>query len=320
MTARTELPEEVKTASAKAASLDVLQVIYEHNLIRSRLIQTLLPQRHARGVLNTLMILKNARLITRITIDRYDPDVYMITSEGEDFLFKHRGRPDVAVNFYRPREDYRIEFDHKLGISQTIGNVRAGLMETTARFIPHGEITRLAGIPDDVPLKLRVEGGCMIKGQWRALPPKSYIEPDGIFGVEYAPGQANYFALEYQRTGKVRSDTLVGVSSMRKKYVGYGDIIINKRFKEWGIANLAVLSVFTEEKDLTASLKLCGEMHPIEQYPTGARPFYHTLQLPFRLTENGYSRAALPNPDLATDKWQRVGCDDRAIYEKGPAV
>lgn len=293
-------------------SLDVLQAIFEQELIRSTHLDHLLPHRHFFGLRQTLARLHKAGMVSKVrdaTQNIYCPDIYYLTPEGEKFLTECRGELDRYVCTYRPREDYRIEFQHKLGIADTIANLRAGAVENGCRFISQGEIERSHGLNPGEPLKLPATAEKELGGQFRSW--KGDLEPDGLFGIEYPDGTKTFIALEYQRTGKIRVNALYGVSSMLRKYLAYANIYQNKTFKtEWGIPNLRVLFVFSQPNDHNQSLKLGAEL-----FPKGSPMFLHIHQPAHHETKSGLLVAPKPNPSLFTEPLNRAGLEPATLFD-----
>ncbi|MEJ6011421.1 hypothetical protein [Novosphingobium aquae] len=279
----------------------------------------LLPSRSAKGLEHTRTLLHAGWFVTKPAEtqgDQFADDWHTLDTLGLDYLKEHRGLSPRAVKFYRPRGDYRGDFYHNLGVTEAIANIRAGLHQEEASFIPQEQIEWDFGKYDELPIAFPAKTSAVLKNgpvSW-----EGHIQPDAVFGVEYPGGGKNYFALEYQRAGPVRTNVLKGVSSMLKKYLAYADAHTSKTFKsEWGITGqktpLYVLFVFTTEIDYRASLKLCSEL-----FPNGAPMFFHAHIAPTRKTPGGFTKPAYPFPEIATMKWERVGCGPKAIYEKDP--
>lgn len=130
------------------AQLDVLQLIYEQEYIRTPHLSALLPHRDYSSLTRTLKTLESRNLIKRFRNNMYSTYIFHITEAGKKTLFKHRG-PHHYVRTYRPIEDYRIEFQHKVGIAETIANLRVGALANGCRIISQGEIEENMGREDE---------------------------------------------------------------------------------------------------------------------------------------------------------------------------
>lgn len=288
------------------AQLDVLQLIYEQEYIRTPHLSHLLPKRDYSGMTRTLQALKQQKLVVRFRNNMYSTYIFHITDAGKKVLFKHRS-PHHFVRTYRPLDDYRIEFQHKVGIAETIANLRAGALVHDCKIISQGQTEEAIGKEDNLPLKLKATA------VWEGHPSSPWngvIEPDGLFSIEYPNGQRSNFFLEYQRCGKVKVNTLLGISSMRRKYLTYTDIYQTGEFKSLGLNSFRVLFVFSKEEDFRRSLKLCEEM-----YPNGNPLFLHIFQPEFRETPTGMLITPEANPELFTSPMHRAGLEPVALYD-----
>jgi len=289
------------------AQLDVLQLIYEQEYIRTPHLALLLPHRDYSGMTRTLKALETRKLIVRFRNNMYSTYIFHITEAGKKTLFKHRG-PNHYVRTYRPIEDYRIEFQHKVGIAETIANLRAGAIEYGCRLISQGELEEGMGREDEsAPLSIKATA------TWAGHPSSpwnGFVQPDGVFAIEYPDGTRSNIFLEYQRCGKVKVNTLLGISSMRRKYLSYQDIYHSGAAKELGFKSFRVLFVFTQEADYRRSLKLGSEM-----YPDGNPLCLHIFQPEFRETKTGMLITPELNPDLFVTPMSRAGLSDIPLYD-----
>ena len=308
--------EHRKVAVTKT-SLDVLEAVFSQELVRTNHLYGLLPHRHPSGLLNTLRILHEAGLLEKVgdrpsklttAINIYDPDIYLLTDEGERFLMNRR-TPVRYVNTYRPRGDYRIEHLHKLGISDSIANIRNGARATPCTIVGEGAIKQISGLDPHLPLKLPVTVRSNLSGVWRSW--SGDLTPDGLFAIQYEDGRQSFVALEYQNTGAVRANTFLGTSSMRRKYLGYVDAYYNKSFqRHWNIPNLRVLCIFAQDDDYRASLKLGAEL-----FPEGNPMFLHIHLPKYHETSSGFLLAPKPFPGLFSAPLTRIGKEPVALYD-----
>ncbi|MBA4306978.1 MAG: hypothetical protein C0429_09615 [Sphingopyxis sp.] len=303
----------VKVA-ARATTLDVLQVIYEQEYIRSTQIDMLIP-RSRDGIRRTLQLLHRAGLVCKpedkpedldVQVNNYAPDVYFISDAGERFLFDYR-EPDLYVNTYRPRGNVNIEYKHKLGIAETIANIRAGALQSPCRFISQGELEREAKREENQPIKFPATVACEIDGRARSW--TGELSPDGFFAIEYPDGARSHIALEYQRKGKIDPKKLLGVSSMRKKMLGYVHIQENRAYAPFSMRYMRVLFVFSKVSAFNESVNLAQEL-----FPEGNPMFLFVHQPEYRQTEHGYLNAPHPNPALFTTPLYRTGLPAVPLY------
>lgn len=294
------------------AQLDVLQLIYEQEYIRTPHLSALLPHRDYSGMTRTLQALKQQGLIVRFRNNMYSTYIFHITEAGKKVLFKHRS-PHHYVRTYRPLDDYRIEFQHKVGIAETIANLRIGAVANGCRIVSQGEIEEGIGKEDNLPLNLKATA---VWDGHPSSPWEGFVQPDGVFSIEYPDGKRSNIFLEYQRCGKVKVNTLLGISSMRRKYLSYEDIYRKQTQKQLGLNSFRVLFVFTKEEDLKRSLKLAEEM-----YPSGNPLCLHIFQPEFRETPTGMLITLEANPELFTSPMQRAGLEPTLLYdpEKDPS-
>jgi DNA-binding MarR family transcriptional regulator len=294
------------------AQLDVLQVIYEQEYVRTPHLSLLLPHREYSGMTRTLKALERRKLIVRFRNNLYSTYIFHISEAGKQMLFRHRG-PHHYVRTYRPITDYRIEFQHKVGIAETIANLRAGVAQHGCRLISQGELEEAIGKEDGLPFNIKATA------TWEGHPSSpwtGFVQPDGIFSIEYPDGTRSNIFLEYQRCGKVKVNTLLGISSMRRKYLSYQDIYHSGAAKALGFKSFRVLFVFSQEADFRRSLKLAQEM-----YPDGNPLCLHVFQPEYRETPTGMLITPEVNPGLFVTPLARAGLPDVPLYDpkKDPA-
>lgn len=310
-----------KKLTARATTLDVLQVVFEQELVRSTQIDRLL-NREPDGIRRTLKILHQGGMVCKpedkaedltTEVNHYAPDVYFISDAGVRFLFDYR-EPTLFVNTYRPRGDFRIEFKHKLGIAETIANLRAGALQHGCRLVSQGELEREVGKEDALPVKFPASAQCAIDGHHREW--TGELEPDGFFAIEYPDGKRSYIALEYQREGKIRPKTLLGVSSMRRKMLAYVNAQENGSYAPFTMRYMRVLFVFSKQSAYNESISLAEEL-----FPNGNPMFLFVYQPEYRQTEHGYLNAPHPNPDLIITPLHRTGLPEVPLFnpEKDPS-
>jgi Replication-relaxation len=151
------------------------------------------------------------------------------------------------------------------------------------RFIPWAEIA--AKLPPEtvrspLPFKLPLASGAII--------------PDALFGLEYLAGGRKayrFFALEADRGTMPVSRNKEGQTSYLAKLALYHEVIDRQLHRShWGVPNLFVLTLTTDENRLADILFKLGGEHPlllIKAMPPRA--------------------LADPAPELLTEPWQRPG-------------
>lgn len=131
------------------------------------------------------------------------------------------------------------------------------------------------------------------------VPSGGYVVPDGLFGIEYArAGQKAYrfFALEADRGTMPVARSNGRQTSYLAKLTAYQEIISRQMHRtHWGIPNLLVLTVTTNEGHLAEILRR------FEEQPGGHSAFL------FKAVGSGTGALPGPAPQLLSEPWQRAG-------------
>jgi len=137
-------------------------------------------------------------------------------------------------------------------------------------------------------------------GEGQLVQVGAYIMPDGLFGLEYAAGgkkSYRFFVLEADRATMPIVRSSLGQTSYLKKMLAYREIIARQIHKlHFGIPNLLVLTVTTNERHTEQIMKAFGEMGG------GSAAFlFKTIN-----TLSSLDMAPSPMPALLTEPWLRV--------------
>ncbi len=186
------------------------------------------------------------------------------------------------------------QFAHSLMICEILASIELGARGGPGvRFVSWREIlakapesTRTASYPLRIPSP-EGNGG--------------YLIPDAVFGLEYTVnGKKGYrfFALEADRATMPVFRSNPGQTSYLKKMLAYREIIACQIHKShFGIPNLLVLTVTTNERHMEQIMKAFGEMGG------GSAAFL------FKTSDaiGSFDMAPSPMPALLTAPWLRVG-------------
>ena len=213
---------------------------------------------------------------------RYEPAVYEI---GQGALRALRATGEVTGNqFTFLGKAVHHQFQHSLMICQILASLDLGVRAVPGlRFIAWPEIvgrapeaTRSSGTPFRLP-----------------LPSGGYLVPDGLFGLQYCQGARplyRFFAVEADRgtmpllRTNSRQSSLIGkIETYRAAYAA------GRHRTNWGVPNLLVLVVTTEEARARGLLTACTSTDPAVLCRS---VFIQDL--------------TVPCPTLLTEPWDRV--------------
>lgn len=243
---------------------------------------------------------------------RYMPAVYELGDAGE-LVLKQRGlaRESAPSLVGKRRLGAVRQYHHELMICDIICSIEIGVRaDPKFRFVSWQEIlqnpkmpecTRNSASPFAVPVSAYYT--CpRTKNTYRSDKP---LVPDALFGIEYTTnGQKGYrfFALEADRnTEPVFRGTLQQTSYLRK-ILQYREIAARSTYRtHWGLPNLLVLNVTTNEQHMKNIMQL------IEELSDGKGSTYLLFKTLPSLAS--LERAPLPTPDMLTAAWQRVRHD-----------
>ena len=167
-----------------------------------------------------------------------------------------------------------------------------------------------------LPISFPVRVSHEIKG--KAVMWSGRVYPDSVWQTTYPTGDTSTFILEYQRAATISRNDLLSASSQLRKYLAYYDAFVRGTLKsEWGLkdAYFNVLFAYSSLQKYNEAVKLCADLFPADQYPSGVPIFYHLYVPMTRETDGGAIKLARPLPDLITTPCHRIGRPDRSIYE-----
>ena len=240
---------------------------------------------------------------------RYMPAVYELGNAGERVLKQRSPASESASSRVGTRRLGVVrQYRHELMICDIISSIEIGVRANPGlHFVSWQEIlenpkmperTRNSASPLAVPVSISYT--CpRTKSTDRCDKP---LIPDALFGIEYATnGQKRYrfFALEADRnTEPVFRGNLQQTSYLRK-ILQYREIAARGVYRtHWGLPNLLVLNVTTNEQHMKNTMQLVQELTDGKGSP------YLLFKTMPALTS--VERAPLPTPDMLTVAWQRV--------------
>ncbi|HWY60518.1 MAG TPA: replication-relaxation family protein [Rhizomicrobium sp.] len=189
------------------------------------------------------------------------------------------------------------QFLHSLMICEVLASLDLDVRtDPQLRFIAWPQIlarapeqTRASGTPFRIP-----------------VPSGGYLVPDGLFGIEYRPGEKKayrFFALEADRGTMPLSRSNGSQTSYLGKLAAYREILAHQIHKtHWGIPNLLVLTVTVGTGRVQEILDRLQD-RSIES----ASFLFKALSVPDLLTA--------PIPQLLFEPWQRAGSPPLRIGE-----
>jgi hypothetical protein len=242
---------------------------------------------------------------------RYMPAVYELGEAGERVLKKQELTRAGALS---PTGMRRLgvvrQYHHELMICDVIASIEIGARaDPNLRYISWEEIlmspkmpesTRNAANPLAVPVSVSY-----------ACPPRSEITyhsdkpliPDALFGIEYTVNDQKryrFFALEADRNTEPAFRGNLQQSSYLRKILQYREIAARFLYNtQWGLPNLLVLNVTTNERHMHNLMRLVNEM------TAGKGSSYLLFKTMPSLAS--LEKAPSPTPDLLTDVWLRAG-------------
>ena len=129
------------------------------------------------------------------------------------------------------------------------------------------------------------------------VPSGGYLVPDGLFGIEYAQGGTKtyrFFALEADRGTMPIVRSSQNQTSILGKVAAYREIIGRQMHKaHWGIPNLLVLTVTTNESRMREMIRCLGDQ--------GGEC------AAFLFAAVGDAALKIPVPSLLVEPWARAG-------------
>lgn len=220
----------------------LLECIYQFGTVRKHFLDMLLPERSNQGLVKSLRIVFDHRLVDRIDdVRRYralnQHEIYNITDKGMEFL---SGR-DLPYQAMPPEFSFskRKEWDHYMMVTDLLANIAAGARKSDIRFIPAEEIALGATVDDPFIFPRRTKAKERKTQRYQPLT----ILPDGMFGLEYPNGKKAYFAIEAEHNKPHDRAPGKKGNSTRKKFEQYIDLDIKAVYERLGIGNIRVLVV-----------------------------------------------------------------------------
>ncbi|MEO1582131.1 MAG: replication-relaxation family protein [Pseudomonadota bacterium] len=183
--------------------VEILRAVEHHRLLRSRshLVPLFGGSMH---ILRRLQRLTAERYLYRLRGRPHEEAIYAIGDRGSDLLHRRFGTPRPKVEWAaQNRTLTERHVAHTLLIADVLVGVELACRpRADLRFVSADEVLerhaskRVRDKAREVggrPLRWRV---CVRDGAWSGV---GAIEPDGLFGIEYASGKTDWFFLEADR-------------------------------------------------------------------------------------------------------------------------
>jgi hypothetical protein len=245
---------------------------------------------------------------------RYMPAVYELGDAGERAL-EQRGLLGQTTSplLWKGRLGEVRQYHHELMICDIMSSIEIGVRANPKlRFIsPRDilvkapEVTRKAANPFAAPVSI---GHTVADKQYTSDKP---LIPDALFGIEYTTnGQKSYrfFALEADRDSEPVVRANLHQTSYLRKVLQYREIAARTIYKtHWGLPNLLVLTVTTNENHMQSMIRLVDEL------TNGKGSTFLLFKTMPSLAS--LETAPLPTPSMLTEPWCRVG--HHAFYIDG---
>ncbi len=239
------------------------------------------------------------------------PLVYELDTNGEQVLRDHGLLVHDAALVRNGRMGVCRQFAHQLMICDILASIELGIRQTTnLRFLSWRDI--LAKAPESTrglenPFAMPVTiSHAFARGIQTA---EISAVPDAVFGLEYSLATQKlyrFFAVEADRnTAPVRRENLRQTSYLRK-ILAYRKIVADGIHKQhFGVPNLFVLTVTTNERHMRHIMELVGEL---------ATDGKSTLFLFKTMSSLGdFQAAPSPTPHMLCMPWLRVGYEPLVI-------
>lgn len=232
---------------------------------------------------------------------RYMPVAYELGEASRHVLAEH--------GFDRPRRDHGgRQYRHEIMVCETVASIelRARVLPGV-RFIPWDEILASPKMPATTRISER-PNAVAIRASYHDPRTKSSSEfdgtlvPDAIFGLEYdRAGQKSFrfFALEADRNSEPAMRREVYQSSYARKVAQYAKVVGQAVYRSrWGLPNLLVLTVATNERHMHSLLDM------VSQCVAGEAADHFLFRA---LPDATRSHDSSTIPDLLGTPWQRPG-------------
>lgn len=236
---------------------------------------------------------------------RYSAAVYELDTKGEQLLRDNELYPLELSSLTRKSRNGAIrQYPHSMMICDTLASIEIGLMGTNHELVTWEQILTKHGTLDaENPFKMPCTISYTYPKTQKTHYAKTFIIPDGIFGIKRPDDTFSFFALEAERGNGIWRNNLEQPSFL-KKILAYQDIISRKTYKEvLGIPNMRVLVVSPLEKR-------AEHMRELVQEIIGSSNIFLFHHIP---TQDEILKAPKPFPELATSLWQRAGNDPTTL-------
>lgn len=224
---------------------------------------------------------------------KHRPAVYECGAGAMRALREAGGQTGDARTFLS--ETAHRQFQHSVMICEVLASLDLGIRaDPRLRLIAWPEI--LGRAP---------EATCSSPAPFRVpVPSGGYLVPDGLFGIEYGSGGTKayrFFALEADRGTMPLTRSNPAQTSYLGKLAAYQEIIDARLYKaHLGLPNLFVLTVMTDGKRLSETVRLSGAR--------GGNPLF---------LFKAVGPLLVPAPGLLTEPWERAGHTPLRIGEAG---
>lgn len=239
---------------------------------------------------------------------RYMPAVYELGEAGERVLKQRDLLEENTSPLLRKAKLGEIrQYHHELMICDIISSIEIGVRANpTLRFISWRDI--LAKAPEATrkstnSFAVPVSVSCTV-GDKQYMSDKPLI-PDALFGIEYTTNRQKsyrFFALEADRDSEPVVRANLHQTSYLRKILQYREIAARTVYKtHWGLPNLFVLTVTTNEKHMKSMIRLVDEL-------TNGKG---STSLLFKTMPSlaSLEKSPLPTPYMLTEPWCRAGYD-----------
>jgi hypothetical protein len=199
----------------------------------------------------------------------------------------------AGVSEHRPSERFHEidDFWHAYMVSSILFSIKLACKEKGLRYIPRREIVGSKALSIKAPITFEDKYY------------DGFLQPDGVFAVEYPGGGRRYFFLEADRDSEGVDLTDLTKKSYRRKLLQYNEVLRGKLYKEFlGIeaAPVRVLHVTTNEAHMQTMIKSLLKITKDAGSPSHC----------FRLDPHfSLRRPEIPKPSAAhgNELWRRAG-------------
>lgn len=283
---------------------DILRLLARYRYLRASFIAQLLPERSSQGLSRSLR-----RLFDHGYIDKpreqhrgynslYCPDIYELDEKGRAVMLDE---PMEITRLYRQKIDAPLRnFAHSMMICDALASIEIGLLGSRHELISWQDI--VARTPHRSPMKLPCNLAYTFP-DGRKETNKTFLIPDGLFGIRHPDNKVSFFALECEHYNPIEPRNLKRASFL-KKVLGYRDIQRTGVYKsQLAIPNLRVLVVAPTEPRMIHMMELAGDI-------TQKSNLFLFTHVP---VQEELLKAPKPFPSLVDHPWQRVGHEPASL-------